>query len=61
MEQAHVLGGAADVGLDGAQCLAVVLPVTGQFLEDQSVLVRLPLQGINPHGAAKEPTRSVMN
>lgn len=61
MEQAHVLSGAADVGLYGAECLAVVLPVTGQFLEDQSVLLRFPLQGIDPHGAAKDPNRSVRN
>ena len=48
LEEAHGLRGAARVGLDGAQNAAVVLPVAGQLLEDQSLLVCLSLQGIYP-------------
>lgn len=58
LERAHVLSDAADVGLHGAQCLAVVLPVACHFLEDQRVLVGFPLQGIDPHGAAGKPSQS---
>lgn len=59
LERAHALSSAADVGLHGAQRLAVVLPVAGQFVEDQRVLVCFPLQGVYPHGTAEEPNRSV--
>lgn len=58
LERAHVLSGAADIGLHGAQRLAVVLPVARHFLEDQRVLVGFPLQGIDPHGAAGKPNQS---
>lgn len=51
LEETHVLRGAAHVGFDGVQNSAVVLPVAGQLLEDQSLLICLSLQGIYPHGA----------
>lgn len=48
LEGAHGLRGEAHIGFDEAQSSAVVLPVTGQLLEDQSLLVCLSLQGIYP-------------
>lgn len=48
LEEAHRLHGAARVGLEGAQNSAVVLPVAGQLLEHQSLLVCFPLQCIYP-------------
>lgn len=54
LEEAHVLRGAAHVGLDGAQNPAVVLPVAGQLLEDQSLLVGFSLQGVYPHRAGQK-------
>lgn len=50
LKGAHGLCGAADVGFHGAQSSAVVLPVVGQLLEDQSLLICFSLQGIDPHG-----------
>lgn len=49
LEGAHVLCGAACVGFDGAKNSAVILPVAGQLLEDESLLVCFSLQGIDPH------------
>lgn len=53
LKGAHGLCGAADVGFHGAQSSAVVLPVAGQLLEDQSLLICFSLQGIDPHGAGE--------
>lgn len=49
LEEAHRLRGAAGVGFHGAQNSAVVLPVGGQLMEDQSLLICFSLQGIYPH------------
>lgn len=54
LEEAHGLRDAACVGFDRAQNSAVVLPVAGQLLEDQSLLVCFPLQGIYPHRTKEE-------
>lgn len=55
LEGAHALRGGAHVGFDGAQRSAVVLPVTGQLLKDQSLLISLSLQGVDPQ-CARETT-----
>ncbi len=54
LKETHVLRGAARVGFDGAQDSAVVLPVAGQLLEDQSLLICFSLQGINPQCAGEQ-------
>lgn len=51
LDAAHRLRGGAGVGLEGGQGTAVVLPVCIDLLENQSLLVGLPLQGVYPHGA----------
>lgn len=48
LEGAHALRGGAHVGFDGAQRSAVVLPIAGQLLKDQSLLISFSLQGVNP-------------
>lgn len=59
LEEAHGLRGAACVGFDGAQNSAVVLPVTSQLLEDQSLLICFSLQGIYPHGTGEQRTTQI--
>lgn len=49
LQETHALRGAACVGFNGGQNSTVVLPVGGQLLEDQSLLVCFSLQGVYPH------------
>ncbi len=57
LEEAHVLHCVAHVGLDAHQDSAVVHPVSGQLLEDESLLICFSLQGIYPHSTGEEDTQ----